>query len=349
MKTLTIQERLESFWAGERPDRIPYTIYWNEWRHSSADPAWEALYDKGLGVTWHLESVAYKYSGVERSEQNYVEDGSPTRKITLGCPEGEIYETYVDGWRRKFFLETPQDYRVMIDLVRRTEAVPAYEEFLRRSKDMGRAGVPLVMLGRTPFQTILVDYAGLENFAFQLYEMEAEILELYEILLEQFRKTVELAAAGPGRFVSVLENFTAESLGPERYERFLLPVYEELFPVLQGAGKIVGTHYDGRLASCKDLVARAPMDLIESLTPPPEGDISLAEARAAWPDKLFWSNINVGAYELPPRELRELVLSRVSEAAPEGRGLAFEVSEQFPENWKESMAVVLDALEETKD
>ena len=110
----------------------------------------------------------------------------------------------------------------------------------------------------------------------------------------------------------------------------------------------MGTHYDGKLASCKKLIAEAPIDLIESLTPPPEGDMPLAECRAIWPDKLFWSNINVECYYLPPQELRQLVLDRVAQAAPDGRRLALKVSEQYPDNWAESIPVVLDALKETR-
>jgi len=101
--------------------------------------------------------------------------------------------------------------------------------------------------------------------------------------------------------------------------------------MLQQAGKIVGTHYDGKLSSCRDLIANAPIDLIESLTPPPEGDMTLTECRTAWPDKLFWSNINVACYTLPRKELKAEVLGRVEEASPDGRRLAFEVSEQYPD------------------
>jgi hypothetical protein len=197
-------------------------------------------------------------------------------------------------------------------------------------------------------QTILVDLVGLENFSFHLYDLKAEMMALYQALLDRYRRIVEVVAGGPGRFVSVLENFTAETLGPKRYEQFLLPVYEELFPILHGEGKIIGTHYDGKIASCRDLVAGSPIDLIESLTPPPEGDMNLAECRAAWPDKLFWSNLNVACYDLPPSELRALVLRRVGQGAADGKRLAFEVSEQYPENWKTSIPVVLDALCETR-
>ena len=76
-------------------------------------------------------------------------------------------------------------------------------------------------------------------------------------------------------------------------------------------------------------------------------DQPIAEARATWPEKLFWCNIRVGDYGLPPQELREKVLGLVEEGSVDGRLFAFEVSEQYPDNWRESMPVVLEALEET--
>ncbi|MBN1874582.1 MAG: hypothetical protein JXA33_10165 [Anaerolineae bacterium] len=125
-------------------------------------------------------------------------------------------------------------------------------------------------------------------------------------------------------------------------------MYDECFAWLHQAGKIVGSHYDGRTASCKAQIARAPIDLIESLTPPPEGDQTLTEARAAWPDKLFWSNLNVACYDLPPQDLKDLVWARIQEASSDGRRLAFEVSEQYPANWQTSIPVVLETLNEAR-
>ena len=233
----------------------------------------------------------------------------------------------------------------MTYIAKHLKILPNYDQYLAAEESIAPYGVALAFTGRTPNQVILVDLVGLENYAFHLFDLEAEMQELYEALLANFRAKVNLVAGGPGRFVSVLENFTAETLGPKRFKRFLLPVYEELFPILREAGKIVGTHYDGQLASCKHLIADAPIDLIESLTPPPEGDLTLTECRQLWPDKLFWSNINVACYDLAPDELKAEIFRRVEEAAPDGRRLAFEVSEQYPDNWKESLPLVLDALE----
>ena len=345
---MNIRERIEAFWSGERPDQIPYTIYWNEWRHTAGDPAWQPIYENGLGVTWYLRTFETRLRDVEVGDEQYVEGGKPMRRQIRRTPVGEIQATWENGWNKKYFLETPQDYRVMTYLVEHTDCTPCYEAYLAKAAALPAWGIAIPELWRTPLQQILVDFAGLENFCWHLSAYEEEVRRLYDALLRNFRRIVEIVACGPGRYLSNLENFTADTLGPRRYEEFLLPVYEECFPALHEAGKLIGCHYDGRLASCRRQIARAPIDLIESLTPPPEGDLTLAEARAAWPDRLFWSNINVGCYELPPAELKALVWQRVAEAAPDGRRLALEVSEQYPANWKESMPVVLEALQEMR-
>ncbi len=343
---MNFRECMEAFWSGERPDRIPYSIYDWEWRHTADDPRWQALFDLGLGVSWHFPTFERHTPGVEVIEETHREDGHTIVRRTLKTDFGSIYETYVDGWQRKFLLETPEDYAVMTRIVQHSDLQPAYDKFIEQEAALGPHGVALIDMGRTPNQTILVDYVGLANFALHLFDLEAEMTALYEALLTRFRRLVEIVAEGPGRYVCVLENFTAETLGPRRYAQLLTPVYEECFPTLRQAGKIVGVHYDGHLASCQELIARAPIDLIESLTPPPEGDMSLAEARQAWPDMLFWSNINIACYALPPHELKALIADRVAQGAPDGSKLAFEVSEQLPANWHDSLPVVLDTLRE---
>jgi len=345
---MNIRERIDAFWSGERPDQIPFTIYWNEWRHTAGDPAWAPLFAGGLGVTWYLRSFATAVRGVDTEDRRYEAAGRAMRRVTHRTPVGGIHAIWESGWNTKYFLETPADYRVMTYIVRHTEFTPCYEAYQAQADALPPWGIAIPELWRTPLQQILVDFAGLENFCRHLAECEEEVRRLYAALLDNFRRVVEIVARGPGRYLSNLENFTADTLGPRRFAEFLLPVYEECFPALHAAGKIVGCHYDGRLASCRQAIARAPIDLIESLTPPPEGDLTLAEARAAWPGKLFWSNINVGCYELPPAELQALVLRRAAEAAPDGRRLAFEVSEQYPANWRQSLPVVLAALRETR-
>jgi hypothetical protein len=345
---MNIHERLQAFWAGERPDVIPYTIYWWEWRNCASDPAWGPMFEAGLGVTKHIEPVTEVAPDVQEIRASYDEYGEPIDRVTWRTPVGEVCATWAHGWNRKFWLETREDYRVMTWIVEHTALEPAYDAFEAEQAALMPYGVALPFAGRTPMQRILVDFTGLENFAVHLFDFEAEMMALYEALLKQFRRRIQLVAEGPGRFVSVLENFTAETMGPARFRKFHMPVYAELFPLLHQAGKIVGTHYDGRLDSCKALIAQAPIDLIESFTTAPEGDMSLADARAAWPDKLLWNNINVATYGLPPAQLRAAVCEMAQLGWTSGSRMAFEVSEHLPINWRESMPVVLAALQELR-
>ncbi len=342
---MLIRARLEAFWSGERPDRIPFTTYESKLPLDWNDPVIRQMLNDGLGVLRFIPTWAVRYDGdVHLIEQNGWDGKQKVRRQVWRTPLGEVSATWTDDWQQKYFLETAQDYRIMTYVVKHTHYAADYAAFHTQEIILPPYMVPVPRIGRTPLQTILVDYAGLENFSLHLVEYPAEMQALYEALLVNFRKLVEIVAAGPGRYINVIENFTAETLGPRRYQKYLLPVYEETFGMLHQAGKVVGCHYDGKIASVKHLVASSPVDLIESLTPPPEGDMTLAEARAVWPEKLFWSNINLGCYELPPDELQQEILRRVQEGAPDGRRLAFEVSEDKPARWRESMPVILAAL-----
>ena len=340
----TIRERLEAFWSGEQPDTIPFTTYESKIPADWRDPVIQQMFADGLGVIRFVPTWKTVYHNVDLIDETTTINGQPTRRQVWRTPVGEIEAIRVNDWPQKYSLETADDYRVMTYVVEHTDYLPAYKVFEAQAAALPAYVVAVPRMGRTPLQTILVDYAGLENFALHLYEYDTEVRQLYEALRVQFRRLAEIVAAGPGRYINVIENFTAETLGPRRYAEFLLPVYEETFGWFHAAGKIVGCHYDGRLAAVKDLVARAPVDLIESLTPPPEGDMTLAEARAVWLDKLFWSNVNLGCYDLPPEELKQEIWRRVEAGAPDGRRLAFEVSEDRPLRWRESMPVILEAL-----
>lgn len=339
---------LGAFWAGERPEQIPYTIYWVIWRDYAKDPAWLPLFKAGLRITHPAFVAARQMNGVDCEDTTHSDKGDTIRRLVMKTAVGEVSATWRNGWQDTYWLKTVEDYRVVRYIVEHTTFSADHDATARTESELGEFAVVHAWIGRTPLQTILVDYAGLENFGIHLLTYEEEVRGLYDALLDNFRRMVEITAQGTARYVTCIENFTAETIGPACYRDCLLPVYKECFPVLQSAGKIVSTHYDGKIASCKDLVAEAPIDMIESFTTPPEGDMTLREARTAWPDKLIWSNINVAAYDLAPAALRQKVLSSVEDGAPDGRGLAFEVSEDLPGNWRESLPVVLDALRETR-
>jgi hypothetical protein len=91
-----------------------------------------------------------------------------------------------------------------------------------------------------------------------------------------------------------------------------------------------------------DQIAAAPFACVESLTEPPEGDMTYDECRRRWPEMVLWGNINIEAYEQPPDQLRRTILDKLARAGR--RGFAFEISEALPRTWQEKIPVILETL-----
>jgi hypothetical protein len=327
---------------GGTPDRTPLGIY-NFFIQDMNDPRWRRLIERGLVPIIHTNTCYGIEHDVVNSEEERREGDRLYKIRRKKTPVGTLRNVTLNGWHYEDWIKTPADYKIRQWMVEHTELRPCYENYERADAEAGRSGFPIVTISRTPAMSINIDWAGTERFCLDVATGVPELFDLYEAQKRLFRQELEIVAKGPGRFVKSFENLTIGMLGPRRYGELLMPVYRECFPLLTDAGKRVFVHYDGALSVIADQIAQAPFHGIESLTEPPEGDLTYDRCRAAWPDLAFWGNINVGLYSRPAEELAREVAAKRARAGK--RGLVFEVSEDLPANWETSIPVVLDALE----
>ena len=270
---------------------------------------WRELLDQGLGVCRHCDII--KESGTPRG------------------PRGGI--------------RGERDYETARRMVEEAEMEADPGLFEAMEADIGGHGVTVLELFRSPMQTINIDIAGTERFCLD-YGLEIPgLFELHDALRRQFMRRVELVAKAPGKYVKMLENPTLPLLGPGFYEKWLLPVYHETVKILRRHGKRLMLHLDGQLSCARDLVADSPFHMVESLTEPPEGDMTYDQCRELWPDKVLLGNINVGLYQLPADSFRKELEAKLGRAGR--RAFAFEISEALPSNWRAQAPVVLDVLD----
>lgn len=327
---------------GGTPDRTPLGIY-NFFIQDLNDPRWRRLFDRGLVPIIHTNTHYYVGHGVEDSVEERREGDNVYKIRRKKTPVGTLQNVTLNGWHYEDWIKTPADYKIRQWMVEHAEVLPCYENYERAEAAAGRNGFPIVCISRTPAMSINIDWVGTEQFCLDVAMEIPELYDLYEAEKRLFRQELEIVAKGPGRFVKSFENLTIGMLGPARYGDLLMPIYREFFPTLIDAGKRVFVHYDGALSVIADQIAQAPFHGIESLTEPPEGDLTYDRCRAAWPDKAFWGNINVGLYGLPAEELAREVAAKRERAGK--RGVAFEISEDLPGSWETSIPVVLDTLE----
>lgn len=351
---MNFRENLQAFWSGSKPDLIPFSINHHLWQPAAGDPAWQSMFERGLGITWRLASFRVSMPEVEVSEERLIENGKPIRQQSMRIPEGGLSASWVtdsDGeeWPLKYWLETSRDYRLMQQIVERSQILPDYQAYSELESGLPDYAVALVDTGPSPIQKMLLDLAGLEMFAFHLADYPDEVQDLFDVLCDQFRQICEVVAAGPGRCVSVPESFSADALGPRRFRKYISTVYEECFPVIHAAGKIVNCYYDGATASCKQLIQDAPFDIIEALPLPPEGDLDPSQARSSWPEKLFWLDLNSAGILKSSGLIRQELVDVIRQASPDGSRLAFEIAEKLPPDWKDAIPLVMEVLVEISD
>ncbi len=342
----TPRELLETALEGDTPERTPYSIYsWMMDRESEkGKDAWRRVLDQGLALCHHCGTVSHVEHGVTNTTTE-ERDGKDVYTIyTKECPAGTLRMLRKNGWHHEDWVKTPQDYRTRQWMIEHTELVPVYEEFEKAREFAGDNGVPVVCGSRTPAMSINVDWAGTERFCMDVALEVPELFDLFDAQKRLFLQETELIARGPGRFIKWFENLTISMLGPDRYRDLLVSVYNEAVPLLEAGGKRVMVHYDGALRVIADQIAAAPFHMVESVTEAPEGNMTYRECREAWPDKVLWANLNVELYYEPKETLRRAVIEKRERAGK--RGFAFEISEDLPRGWEESIPVVLQTLEE---
>ena len=99
--------------------------------------------------------------------------------------------------------------------------------------------------------------------------------------------------------------------------------------MLRSAGKLITAHYDGTMRAYLHLLRDIDIPIIEAFTPPPMGDLSVAEAKAAWPDKTIWVNFPGNMFWESEQAIYDYTLGLMHEGASGGH-LVMGCTEDYP-------------------
>jgi hypothetical protein len=145
-------------------------------------------------------------------------------------------------------------------------------------------------------------------------------------------------------FIGPARNIHPDMIGPKLFQDHYLPYMNRFADLAHEEGKLSGSHLDAKFSFMKEMIAEARFDVVEAFTPAPMGDMSVAEARQAWPDKVLWINFTSSVHIQSPEAIRQETLKILKEAAPGDRFLVG-ITEDVPENaWRTSFGVISRAI-----
>ncbi len=329
---MNLRQRLMTVLRGGSADRIPWNIY--AWLLPQTE-AGQRLHARGLGLMGARRIFREVHSEVNVDEVCEVIAGVPHFHTRIETPLGVLTEesiiesNYGSRWIRKYFITCEEDYAPAEFFLRHTSFEPDYQPWLDADREMGDGGIVIGEVMPIPLMTLMVAWTGVEGLAEGIYHHTQKFESLLDALNQHYDRQIQLAAESPAEVIWFGDNVTGSIVSPRLFERYLAPVYARVLPVLRAAGKFPIAHYDGSNKPLAASLARTALPVIEAFTPPPGGDLSVEDAKAAWPEKVVWVNFP-GAMFLEPEEtiyayMRELL----QKGAPGGR-LVIGCTEEFP-------------------
>lgn len=347
---MTIKERTLAALRWQEPDRVPLGIYLSHLARGSTE---RRLREAGLGLIYRLPAHRLEHRQAEILTREYQENGRKLIRRTIRTPVGEVWQTLeperayqTSNWIREHFIKGPEDYRAMEYYIRDGVYSSNRDALSQAQREIGEDGVVLVRIAKSPLQEMLIQMMGHERFAIDLAENRERFDSLHAVMAARWQELYELAAAAPAEIVQLADNVTADVVGVRRFEEYLRPEYRKLRAALAGTGKLAAVHMDGRLRALRGAIAAAEFDIVEALTPPPVGDVSIHEARQRWPDKALWVNFTSSVHIEPPEAIAAHTRQLVEEAGTR-RGFALSVTEDVPvEALDRSLEVIARVLQE---
>jgi hypothetical protein len=347
---MTTKERILAAMFGRETDRVPLTVY--EVILKRGETA-RRLRERGAGLIYRLPAHRVEHREVQIEQREYWEGGRRYVRRAYKTPIGQVWQVLepdttgydTNTWIKEHFIKKPQDYRIMEHVVNDAVYRDNYDFLNESIRRIGGDGLVYVRLAKSAIQEILYQMTGLERFSYDSVDHPDLIESLYETMIRRYDELYELGAGSPVEIVLLGDNITGDIVGQPRYRKYLIPQYQRARHWLEGTGKLLGVHMDGRLASLRDVIADSPVDIIEALTPPPVGDVSISEARRLWPGKALWLNFTSSLVIASPAAIEDHTRTLLQQAGS-SRGFAIGITEDAPEQplWRclEAISNVLD-------
>ena len=285
MMRASIRKRLNQALAGNFITEPVYAVY--DWFVINRDIDWRSMFDLGLGQINHASLLDIEHPHL-KIEETYGKAGDYHRRDVKWITDiGELNECYLDDWRKDHLIKTSDDYRIMKRALEDVRFVPSDKYFDESEEMLGDSGITVGQFGqmrelgynRTPFQVIQIDFCGLEQFSIDIALEKPELMELLEMMNEQMLDLFGMITKSRAVHVKLWENLCIESFGPDLFRKHHVPMYARILDILEGTGKRLQVHFDGKLQIIADDITGLLIDGIDSLTPVPEGDMSIKAAR----------------------------------------------------------------------
>lgn len=247
-----------------------------------------------------------RWEGNQRVEAFETPVGSVTR----------IEQTTSSSWARlvkKEWVCNEEDLRVFTYIEQHTRWAYSQENFDKVQAEWGDLGAPCIFMPRVSLQRLYIDLMGVEEAVYALADYPETVEAYFDALRESQMQLIDVINASPIRIVNFGDNIHSGTLSPALFKKYVLPEYKLRCEKLHAAGRFTYSHFDGDNRGLMEYYQQTGLDGIEAITPKPQGDVTLEEARHYLGDGMFLVDGIPAVYfdEVFPMEVLEECVHRI--------------------------------------
>lgn len=307
--SMTSHERLLAALRGQEVDRTPWSpflAYWWECQPQAMQDRGQIWFFREIGADALLRGfktpfVCSDACGIEkyptfrlpfegceirrtvRDDELRVEFETPVGNLSLLARTSSIGNT-------QFVTEHPvkrrEDYKILSYVIEHMRIEPDYDPIADEIAEVGADGLSVPLISpyqKTPFQALVEHFVGTEQLIYDLQDFPDEVESLLAIMSERALEAVRIAAESPAEAFISWEDSSTTNVSPALFARYIAPELDRWGQVVHDAGKIFIHHACGHVRKLLPIMARENVDAIESLSPPPTGNVEIWEAQAVLP------------------------------------------------------------------
>jgi len=352
---MTFRGSIEAVLRGGDPDQVPYAPYDNLVPRGDFE---RELRNRGMGLCLRRSGIWSESPNVDierKTKGDLAYTIYRTPKGSVQSAERTHVGRISDGEtiEEEWMIKGSDDFAPAIFMVDDAIYHSDYPGFLANIRDVGTDGI-VRFDGPVPPYDASETYFSLEDWAQAQHDYPKEFAQLMAALERRLERFMPLVLDAPAEFISM--GSLSGIYSPRRYEESVIPFYEKWVPELTARGKLPALHaHNSNLNAFVDLVKRTGVPIVEAFTPPPIGDFSLADARAAWgPDVVIWVNFPETIFWHGRQETYDYTVELLTQDKQSRRlvigmtemgsyGITDDESERI---FKEGMRAIMDAIEE---
>ena len=350
MKPMTMRERLLAVVQQRPHDRVPFVQY--DGMVPNAE-LWALVGRGNMGLLRWVGTSRTEAPNCRFDRVDIQEGGLKGARTTLHTPEGDLVQEKfftpvfgegAAGAPRKQFVTDLKDHRVFQAYLRDVRVVPDPEGLAKAMRELGDDGIPHVAVGRTPWQALWVEWMQEDDLCYHAADAPEVVEETMALMGRVLREQMKCAAATDAPYVDFGDNITAPMIGPERFRRYCMPFYREMADLL--GGRPVYVHMDGDLKPLWAAIGESAVRGLDSMSPPPDNDTSVADALRLWPEMRVGINFPSSVHLRPAEEIYVAAREILEEGGRSGR-LQIQISENMPPGaWRKSYPAIVKAIED---